>query len=167
MKTLTFQQTSTRGFSLVEMVVTVAVVGILSGIALTNMGGIFGKSKDVIADNVMATLNKATRKFSHSQWELSFSEIATSAGDELHVLRTLQWKDPDTSEMNLHGPFMRVDWNHVGSSDSNDHRLKWTGSSWKVLRKGTAGTGLRVDFAGTDLGTPYVHPNDFTSVGSK
>ncbi|NNE94200.1 MAG: type II secretion system protein [Verrucomicrobiales bacterium] len=156
-----------RGMSLSELMITISILGILAAVAVNAYGDIFGKSKDTISQNVVATLNKATREFSYSQWDLEYTATPTSAKDEMYVLRTLQWKDPDNSELNPKGPFMRQDWNPTTSSDTKDHRIEWTGSAWKLTKPGTAGTGLKVAFDGTDLGTPHVHATGFTPAGAK
>jgi len=158
-----------RGISLVEMIITVAVIGILSAIAVPTVGNIFGKSKEVVADNVVQGLNKATREFGHSQWDLKLTPVPNTGNDELALLRTLQWKEPTTaaSELNPKGPFMRIDWNPSVSTDTEEFRIEWTGSAWRLLKPGTAGGGLKIDFEGTDLGTGYVHPDDFTPIGSR
>lgn len=159
---------SSDGFSLVEMIITVAVIGILSAIAVPTIGNVLEGSRIGVAENVVATLNKATREFGHSQWDLRTTPVASSGGDEMLILRTLQWRDPDTSgELNPKGPFMRNDWNPSTSTSDEDYRIEWTGSSWRLLQPGTAGAGIRVDFAGKDLGTPYAHDPAFTPAGSR
>lgn len=155
-------------FSLVEMVSTIAVIGILTAIAVPSIGKIVGGSRKGVAENVVQTLNKATRQFGHSQWDLRTTANAASGGDELLLLRTLQWRDPNPSgELNPSGPFMKPDWNPTTSTSSEDYRAEWTGSSWRLVEPGTAGAGLKIIFDGSDLGTPYVHGTGFTPVGSR
>lgn len=156
------------GISLVEMIITIAVIGILSAIVVPTIGNVVEGSRRGVAENVITTLNKATREFGHSQWDLRTTPIPTSGGDEMLILRTLQWRDPDLSgELNPKGPFMRNDWNPATSSLSADYRAEWTGSSWRLLEPGTTGAGLKIDFDGSDLGTPYIHDGAFTPVGSR
>ena len=57
-------------FSLVEVITTVAVIGLLSAIAIPSVGRVVEGSRRGVADNVIQTLNKATRQFGHSQWDL-------------------------------------------------------------------------------------------------
>ena len=151
---------------MVELLTTIAILGILSSIAISGVSGIFGKSQDTIAANMVAGLNKATREFSHSQWDIVLTAVADDTTDEFSVLRTLQWKDPDTSELNPKGPFMRPNWNPTASSDSDVHRIQWSGSAWRLLKPGTAGTGLKVMFDASDVTSSYTHPDDFTPVGA-
>lgn len=156
------------GFSLVELVITIAVIGILSAIAIPSIGNVVEGSRRGVAENVVQTLNKATREFSHSQYDLRTTPVATSGGDEMLILRTLQWRDSDLSgELNPKGPFMRNDWNPTTSSSADHYRAEWTGSSWRLLEPDTAGSGLRIIFDGSDLGTPYVHAADFAPIGSR
>ncbi len=155
-------------FSMVEMIITIAVVGVLASIAIPAIGNVVEGSRRGIAENVVQTLNKATREFSHSQYDLRTTPVATAAGDEKLILRTLQWRDPDLSgELNPKGPFMKNDWNPSGSRNDDHYRAEWTGSTWRLLEPGEEGAGLRIVFDGSDLGTPYVHSSGFEPIGSR
>lgn len=159
---------TSQAFSLVEVLITIAVIGVLAAIAVPSIGKVVEGSRRGVAENVVQTLNKATREFSHSQWDLRTTPAAGSGGDEMLILRTLQWRDPDTSgELNPKGPFMKNDWNPTTSSNTDDYRAEWTGSAWKLVEPGTAGAGLKIIFDGSDLGTPYVHDSSFTPIGSR
>lgn len=155
-------------FSLVEVVITIAVIGILASIAIPAIGNVVEGSRRGVAENVVQTLNKATREFSHSQYDLRTTPVTTSGGDEVLILRTLQWRDPDLSgELNPKGPFMKNDWNPSRSRNDDHYRAEWTGSTWRLLEPGEAGAGIRIVFDGSDLGTPYVHDSAFTPIGSR
>jgi len=157
-----------RAFSLVEMIATIAVIGILAAIAIPSVGTVVEGSRRGVAGNVIETLNKSTRQFGHSQYDLRNAPNATTGGDELLILRTLQWRDPNpTGELNPPGPFMKPDWNPTTSASDKDYRAEWTGSSWRLVEPGGVGAGLKIVFDGSDLGTPYVHAAGFQPVGSR
>lgn len=150
------------------MLATIAVIGVLAAIAIPSVGTVVEGSRRGVAGNVVETLNKAARNFGHSQWDLRTSPNPATGADELLILRTLQWRDPNPSgELNAAGPFMKTDWNPATSTSSGDYRAEWTGSSWRLLEPGVAGAGLKLVFDGSDLGTPYVHAPGFEPVGSR
>lgn len=157
-----------RAFSLVEAVTTIAIIGILASIAIPTIGKVKEGSRRGVAGNVIESLNKATKQFGHSQYDLRVTGNPATGGDELLILRTLQWRDPNPSgELNVPGPFMRTDWNPATSTSSADYRAEWTGSAWRLLEPGTAGAGLKINFEGSDLGQPYTHAADFQPIGSR
>tara|TARA_R110002096_G_scaffold28985_24_gene87559 strand:+ start:1022 stop:1519 length:498 start_codon:yes stop_codon:yes gene_type:complete len=156
-----------RAFSLVEMLTTIAVIGILSAIAIPTIGDVVNGSRRSVADSLIQSLNNAAREFGHSQWTINSAPIPSSGADELLVLRTLQWRDPDTSgELNPKGPFMKPDWNPTTSTSEEDFRAEWTGSNWRLLEPKTSGAGLKIIFDGSDLGTMHVHDTSFSPVGT-
>ncbi|NLT70649.1 MAG: type II secretion system protein [Verrucomicrobiaceae bacterium] len=158
-------QRPTAAFSLVEVIATVAVIGLLSALAIPSVGRVVESSRRGVAENIVQTLNKATRQFGHSQWDLRTTPASGSAADELLLLRTLQWRDTRNAELNPPGPFMKTDWNPTLSTSGEDYRAEWTGSSWCLREPGTPGAGLKIVFDGSDLGTPYLHDASFTPVG--
>lgn len=162
---------TSAALSLVEVIITVAVLGIIASIGVSSFGDITSRSKDTIARNLTETLNKATRNFSHANWDLRFTAMANSGGDEIMVLRSLQWREPDGAankkEIFYKGPYMRNDWHPDTSSSIEDWRIQWTGSSWKLLLPGETGAGIKVDFEGKDLGDAFEFPDNFTPVGSR
>jgi len=59
--------TTRKGFSLAEMLTTLAVIGILAAVAIPSVGTVVEGSRRGVAVNIIETLNKAARNFSHSQ----------------------------------------------------------------------------------------------------
>ncbi|MDF1755859.1 MAG: prepilin-type N-terminal cleavage/methylation domain-containing protein [Verrucomicrobiales bacterium] len=148
------------GFSLVEVIITVAVLGIMSAIAISAYQNVTKSSRITVAQNLVETLNNATKEFGHAQYEL-LSSGNTDSTDEVHILKTLQWKDPGI-ELGVAGPFMRQDWSPATSDDTDDYRAVWSGSYWRLIEPGETGAGLKVDFNANDVGIPVVHDDDFT-----
>ena len=156
---------SKRGFSLTEMVITIAVIGIMSAIAVPAVHNIQLGTKRGVSENLTQELNNATKKYGYAVSELRFSPVAASAADELAILRTLQYRDPGNPTFG--SPYMRDDWNPVSSNSDEDFRLIWQGTTWAFLEPGTAGTGLKIDFTGADVGTKFVFPPGFLPLQSR
>ena len=150
-------------FSLVELVVTVGVLGVITAIAVTYYGGTFDSSKNVVAGQMAETLNLGLKKYAQVNYEFNLAADDASADDELAILRSLQYRD--ALDPVPGAPFVRPDWNPVGSSDAEDYRLSWNGQIFVLIEPGTAGTGLKVAFQATDYGENYNFPDDFVPVG--
>lgn len=150
------------GFTLSEVIVVIAVIGVLAAIAIPQVGGVLGSSKGAIAENLLETLNGAVHRFNQTNYELVVS--AKAAGDEeMLILRSLQYRDPANPKPG--SPYMRSDWNPVVSKNKADYRLMWTGTTFKLVAPGKSGTGLKVDLDGADIGAPYDFPVGYTTVG--
>lgn len=158
----------TAGFSMVEALIVIAIIGILSALAVPQMGGILNGSRKSVAQNLLDSLNKATREFGHAYWSLRTTPDTATGNDELTILRTLQWRESDTAaggELHTKGPFMRPDWSPLTSTSTTDYRLVWTGSSWRLVQPTQAGAGLKINFNASDLGTTYTYPANYKPVG--
>jgi len=156
------------GFSMVEALIVIAIIGILSALAVPQMGGILNGSKRSVSQNLLDSLNKATREFSHAYWSLRTTPDPATGSDELAILRTLQWRESDTAaggELHAKGPFMRPDWSPLTSASTTDYRLVWSGSSWRLVEPNQTGAGLKIDFNASDVGTTYTYPANYKPVG--
>ena len=109
-------------FSLTEVVLVIAIVGILASVGLGVYSKITDGAQANVAHNLTETLNGATRKFSHANWDLRLAADNASTDDEFRVLRSLQWREPDgaSDELIPKGPFMRPDW--TGWSSRRERR---------------------------------------------
>jgi prepilin-type N-terminal cleavage/methylation domain-containing protein len=151
------------GFSLPEIIAVIGIIGVLASAAIVSIPRILGSSKSAVARNLVETLNTGMHRFNQSNYELLVTAVSGSANDELAVLRTLQYRDPNVPATG--SPYVRNDWNPATSGSVSDYRVIWTGSIFQLLEPGAAGTGLKVNFDGSDLGTPYVFPNGYTMAG--
>ena len=154
-----------RGFSLTEILVTVAVIGILAGISLLTYGDV----NDAQARNVTSKLNDAVKGFGQSNWDMPTAKDDSDSADELKVLRSLQYKPaPSLGTFNTGAPFYPPNWNPAASTASTDFRVRWNGYNFELLEIGVAGKGLKIAFDGTDMSaTPYAVPSDFKMEGAR
>lgn len=161
-KAVVIRDRKTAGFSLGEMLVVICIIGILAGVAVVAVPRTLDGSKVAVARNLVETLNSGLHRFNQGNYELMVTSTA-SATDELAVLRTLQYRN--SAAPVIGSPYVRNDWNPVSSGNTVDYRIKWSGSMFQLVEPGVAGTGLKVKFDGSDLGTPYVFPAGYTMAG--
>lgn len=151
------------GLSMAEVLTVIAILGILASIAIPIIHGTFSGSQAAIARNLVETMNQAVHKFNQTNYELLSSGVAQSGLDEMLILRTMQFRDPNRPKMGA--PYMRPDWNPDVSSNINDYRVMWAGSLFQLLPPGTPGAGIKVKFDASDLTTPFIFPPGFTMAG--
>lgn len=154
-------QRGEHGFSLLESVVTIMVIGVLAALALGSYHNVLPSSRAVVAKEIVATLNSAVLKYG----QLHGNDIQRIAGDpnsadeELAILRALQWNsaiDPDPA-----APYFRNDYNPSTSSKSEDYRIVWNGHFFELRQPEEAGDGLLINFDSSDVGQPVQFPNGF------
>jgi type IV pilus assembly protein PilE len=162
MNTLVCQRRA-RGFTLMELVVTVSVVGLLAAVAIPSYSGYYSATESTVARNLVETLNGAVHRFNECNYELNVPAVASSTTDEMSIVRTLQYRNPTNPVVG--SPYLKTDWNPVASSSSNDYRIVWAGTLFQLLSPGQTGTGLKVQCDGGDIGAPYVFPPGFTLAG--
>lgn len=148
-----------------EMVMVICILAVLAGIAVHSFGQFLGGSKDALAMARQETLNRAVYRFAQQNYELVFDAMNGSIADELVILRTLQYRDPNINRAQPGSPYMDPRYNPVSSSDDTLHRLRWTGTLFELLKPGTGGTGIIMNFEGTDFTTAFVFPPNFQMAG--
>lgn len=148
-----------------EMVIVVSIMGVLAGIAVMPMNQFLGASKGALASARQETLNQAVYRFAQQNYELLFDAMNGSIADEMVILRTLQYRDPNINRAQPGSPYMDPRYNPVSSSDSTVHRLRWTGRLFELLKPGQSGTGILMDFEGRDFTTAFDFPPNFQMAG--
>ncbi|MHB1082765.1 MAG: type II secretion system protein [Prosthecobacter sp.] len=154
-----------RGFSMSEMVIVISIMGVLAGITVMPMNQFLGGSKDALASSRQETLNQAVHRFAQQNYELLFDAMNGSVADEMVILRTLQYRDPNINRAQPGSPYMDPRYNPVSSSDSSVHRLRWSGRLFELLKPGQSGTGILMDFEGRDFTTAFDFPPNFQMAG--
>lgn len=161
-------QVAPSGISLVEMIVTITVVGILAAAAVGVYDRVLETSQATIAQNHVETLNKAVKKYIQLK-DSGIRDVpgnSTSSLEEYDILRALQWAHPNTTLRDSGAPYMRPDYDPGLSSSTDEYRAVWNGHFFELKRPGEAGAGIHIVFDGSDLGKTVVFPNNFTPLSS-
>jgi prepilin-type N-terminal cleavage/methylation domain-containing protein len=154
-----------RGFSVTELIVVISIMGVLASIAVSSFNQFLSGSKDALAAERQEMFNQALHRFAQQNYEMLFGVMETSTADELAVLRTLQYRNPDIDRAKIGSPYMDPRYNPVPSSSTAQYRMRWTGRMYELLKPGRTGTGLLMDFEGTDFTTPFAFPPNFDMAG--
>lgn len=154
-----------RAFTLTELIVTVAIVGLLASIAIPIYSNVRDASEKAVAEDHVEALNRAVNTYSQTCWKLPVAANAASTADELLVLRSLQYQFPAAS-LKLGSPYFDTKYDPPSSSNSSHLRIRWNGKSFELLPPGSAGTGLRYA-SGTDYKkVPVSFPNGYKPAGA-
>ena len=153
------------GFSVTELVIVVSILGVLSGIAVVSFNQFLSGSKDAVAAARQEMLNQAVYSFAQQNYEMVFNSMDDSVADELVVLRTLQYRDPNINRAKVGSPYVDPRYNPVSSSDTTEYRLRWTGKMYQLLSPGQSGTGVLMNFEGSDFTTAFAFPPNFQMAG--
>ena len=154
-----------EAFTLVELVVTVAIMGVLAAIAIPIYSNVRDASEHALADDHVESLNRAVTTFSQNCWKLPTAAVASSNTDEIAVLRSLQYQFP-ASSLIPGSPFFDPTYNPPSSSNSSFLRIRWNGKSFELLDIGAAGTGLRFNSGADYKKTPYSFPSGYKPEGA-
>jgi prepilin-type N-terminal cleavage/methylation domain-containing protein len=154
-----------RGFSMSELVITISIMGVLAGIAVGSLNQFMGGAKDTLAAERQEMMNQALHRFAQQNYEMLFNAMENSAADEMVILRTLQYRDPDPDRAKIGSPYLDPRYNPLSSSAADKYRLRWTGKMYELLKPGQNGTGLLMNFEGTDFTTAFAFPPNFQMAG--
>lgn len=152
---------STRGFSVSELVITIAILGVLAGVVIFGLNGAFGASQDTLAKARVEMLNSALHRWAMAYPEMYFAPDAGSTNDELYVLRALQYRDPNEQKAAIGSPFVQPEYNPGNSSSTENFRIRWNGRRYELLRPGQQGTGLLMVFDASDITDPVTFDEDY------
>jgi prepilin-type N-terminal cleavage/methylation domain-containing protein len=128
-----FRLSSPRAFSIQEMLVTIAVIGIMAAIAIPNIAGVLPGSENVVAQRNLNQLNAAYNGFAMANRSLSGSSSTTA-----QVLSYLKYRDTSIPG----SPFIAQTMNLDTTSSTQTYRAYWNGEVFRMYAKGVSGTGV-------------------------
>jgi prepilin-type N-terminal cleavage/methylation domain-containing protein len=156
---------SLAGFTLPELIATIAILAILSAVAIESYSNLQESARESVARDTVSILNRALLHFNQANWDIVLNAVPGSTSDELAVLRTLQWRDPDPAQATPGSPYMPANFSEAVSSSEDDYRIRWNGHTFELLEPGTAGSGLKTDFDSTSVADAYSFPEDYQPLG--
>lgn len=126
------------GFSLPELLIVIAVIGILAAICIESYSNISSTARASVAADTSSLLNHAVLHYNQANAEILDSATSGTA-DELAVLQKLQTRDSAIPG----SPYIPSNFSSATSSSSVDYRLQWNGHAFQMLAPGTSGAGIK------------------------
>ena len=157
--------TKRAAFSLTELIITIAVIGVVASVAVVTYGNVMERSRRAVATDHLEQLNRAVANFSHACWKFPTAAVPGDTTDEYAVLRSLQWKFP-AAQLKLGSPYFDPKYDPVASSNATEYRLRWNGRSFELIDRGQNGTGLRFNSGKDFKSTPYSFPSGYKPAGA-
>lgn len=143
-----------------EMIIVIAILGILSGIVIISMQGSFEASREALARARVEMLNSGVHTYSTAQPTLYYDRKDGDIIDETDALRALQWRDLDERKAKPGSPYVPPEYNPLNSSSPDEYRIRWTGRLFELLLPGQPGVGFLMVFDGSDFTAPHIFDSD-------
>ncbi len=148
-----------------ELVIVISIMGVLATITVGSFSQFLDGGKDALATERQEALNQAVHRYAQLNRELLVTAVPNNITDETLALRRLQYRNPNEKLALIGSPYYDPRYSPASSSLDSTYRLRWTGRIFELLKPGKAGTGLLMNFDGTDFGEPVVFSPDFDASG--
>jgi len=123
--------------------------------------GVMSGGKQTLANRKLGILNEALNRHAMADRPLARVAQPESSQDELLILLALQMRREDL----VGSPYVSPSYVPKSSSSNQDYRLRYNGVRFELLPPGQGGTGLKVEFDGSDVGPPRSIPSGFDPYG--
>ena len=127
------------GYSLAEILVVIAVIGILAGITIVGISGTREAAGLSVAEGNLNMINGAVTAMNNTGQEIILSP-SPGATDELEVLSALQYRDALNPVPG--SPFLPANLQFITTSATNRNRAIWNGRYFQLVSEGVAATGI-------------------------
>lgn len=134
-----FRGLGRSGFSLMEVVVVIAIIGVMGAIAVPIMSNQLASASQRTASRNLNLLNAAVIAFNQGNWELVLASTGGSS-DELAIFDSLRFRDAVNPTPG--SPYLPPNATFNASSSASTYRAVWNGRQFELVPLGTAGTGL-------------------------
>ena len=133
--------TRRTAFSLFEVLVCLAIIGVLTAVAIPVVGKLIPDTRAQMADAMVQNLNRAAATFKQSIGPISTAASVPGSTAEEKAVYWLVTRDPAVPG----SPYFQGNYPKVVTDDVKNFRVKWNGQFFQVIPAGTAGSGLRID----------------------
>ncbi len=125
------------GFTLAELLITIAIIGILAGIGIANISNVLPSARRETGIDTANLLNRAVLHYNQVNSEITIPS-AGDTSDETSVLALLQTRNPAAPG----SPYIPPEFSCTPSTSTDSVRFYWTGKFFKTIPEGTAGIGI-------------------------
>lgn len=149
-----------------EMILVISLLGILATLALSQFSGATQSSKMVVAREKLESLNQGLIAYNtvvREAYKIESFAARTDTGDENTVLLALEFRH--STNPSPGAPYLDPRYRPDTSSSSEEYRIQWSGTMFKLLTPGQSGSGLLVAFDGSDMKTPFPFTDSFRPLG--
>lgn len=149
-----------------EMILVISIMGILASLALSQFTGTTQASKQSAAKEKLERLNQALIAYNsvvREAYKIDSISARSDSSDESLVLLALEFRH--STSPTIGAPYVDPRYRPDTSSNSEDYRIQWSGTMFKLLTPGQSGTGLLVAFDGSDMKTPFPFTDSFRPLG--
>jgi prepilin-type N-terminal cleavage/methylation domain-containing protein len=129
-----------NGFTLAELLITLAIMGVLSALAISKFGYLLPAVRQGTSADSAGLLNRAVEHYDQVNSQISVP-VSSDTSDEVAVVALLKARNPAAPG----SPYIAADFTVVSTSSTDKVRLYWTGKFFKTIPEGTPGIGIAVD----------------------